>query len=74
MADRYFQCAYCKILRVQDDTLCYITKGGGITAANIENEICDCKVKGSAFRKRMRELTQVQYNMEVALNRPINNP
>ena len=72
MADRYFQCKYCKKLTVQDDALCYITNDAGITSTNLNDETCNCEVDGSAFKKRLRELTQVQYDMEVALNRPIN--
>ena len=77
MADRYFQCKYCKKLTTQDDTACYITnkaaaqpKDYTVIQGNISNEICNCTGAG----KRLRELTQAQYNMEVALNRPINNP
>ncbi len=68
MADRYFQCIYCKKLTAQDDTLCYITQGSGVVPENIVNEICDCTGAG----KRLRELTLTQYNSEVALNREIN--
>ena len=70
MADRYFQCKYCKKLTAQDDTLCYITEASGIVPGNLTNEICNCTGAG----KRLRELTQTQYDMEDALNRPINNP
>ena len=77
MADRYFQCKYCKKLTLQDDTLCYITnkniaepKDYITNANNLSNEICNCTGAG----KRLRELIEAQYNQEVALNRPINNP
>ena len=70
MADRYFQCAYCKKLTAQDDTVCYVSSGAGVTKGNLTNEVCTCTGAG----KRLRELTQAQYNMEAALNRPINNP
>lgn len=68
MADRYFQCKYCKKLTLQDDTECYITEASGVVAVNLQNEVCSCTGAG----KRLRELTQAQYNMEDALNRPIN--
>ena len=75
MADRYFQCAYCKKLTLQDDTACYITNKNSagpkdyVTApGNLTNEVCSCTGAG----KRKRELTQAQYDMEVALNRAIN--
>lgn len=72
MGDRYFQCKYCKELKVLNDTDCYDPQGAGITAINLVNEQCNCEVNGTAFKKRLRELTQDQYDMEVALNRTIN--
>ena len=76
MADRYFQCAICKELTVLTDLEWYISnptaeiKDQVTVPENIENEICDCA--GTKPRRRLRELTQSQYNMEDALNRPIN--
>ena len=68
MADRYFQCKYCKKLTVQDNLNCYVTAAGVKVSGNLKNEICECTGAG----KRLRELTENQHTMEVALNRAIN--
>ena len=78
MANRYFQCKFCKKLIVLDNVLCYVSnpeaeiKDQVTVPDNLDNEICNCKVNGNTCKRRLRELSQPQYNMETALNRAIN--
>ncbi len=68
MADRYFQCKYCKKLTTLADGDCYKTTSDIVMPGNLSNEVCICTGAG----KRLRELTESQNDMEVALNREIN--
>lgn len=70
MADRYFQCAMCKKLTIlDDDAECYKPSiDNKAVPANLMNEVCNC----TSAKRRLRELNQSQYDMEVALDRDIN--
>lgn len=71
MADRYFQCAMCKTLKIVADEDCYKTTSDVISLSNIDNETCDCA--GTGCKRRMRELKETQFDSELALNRSINS-